>query len=400
MNKKSLRDLRPSQLNGKRVLVRVDYNVDLDEKGEVGCDDRIVASLATVQYLIHNKAKIILVSHLGRPKGAEDSLRLDPVARRLSALLNRPVKKLNDSVGPEVEKAVQSMAPGEIIMLENIRFYKEEEANDPEFTKKLAALCDIYVNDAFGTAHRAHASTAGIAQYVPIAVAGFLIEQEAEFLGNILSNPQHPFAAILGGSKVSTKIGLIEHLLDKVDMLVLGGAMIFTFYKAQGLEIGKSLVEEDKVPLALRIMEKAKQNGCQLILPVDVVASKVFSKDASPTIVDINAIPKEMMGLDIGPKSIALIENSIGTAKTILWNGPMGVFEMDQFATGTKALAEFLAQQTEKGVATIVGGGDSSAALEKFGLTEKMTHVSTGGGASLEFLEGKELPGIAALNDK
>lgn len=400
MNKLTLRDIAPSELTGKRVLVRVDYNVDLDDNNQVGCGDRITATLPTLNYLLDAKAKIILVSHLGRPNGVDESLRLDPVASYLSKLINKPVQKLNDSIGDDVSRAVNSMKNGDIVMLENIRFYPEEEKCDEEFSKKLASLCDVYINDAFGTAHRRHSSTAGVCQYVPVSAAGFLIEQEINYLGKALAEPKRPFVAIVGGSKVSTKIGILDHLIGKVDKIIVGGAMIFTFYKALGYQVGRSLVEDDKLDLARDIIELAKKNNCKLILPIDIVVAKEVKEKAAIQTVDHTAIPKDMMGLDIGPLSIKQIGDELSDTKTVLWNGPMGVFELDRFATGTKGVAYLLAYLTTRGTTTIVGGGDSAAALDKFGLNRQMSHVSTGGGASLEFLEGKELPGIASLSDK
>ncbi|MDI6827263.1 MAG: phosphoglycerate kinase [Armatimonadota bacterium] len=402
MNKKTVEDI---DVNGKRVLVRVDFNVPLDENRNITDDRRIVAALPTIKYLIDHNAKVILVTHLGRPKGPSDELRLDPVAKRLSELLGKPVMKLNDCIGAEVEAAVSQMKPGDVVLLENIRFYKEEEKNDPEFAKKLASLAEIYVNDAFGTAHRAHASTEGVAHYLP-AVAGFLMKKEIEYLGKALTNPDRPFVAVLGGVKVSDKITVIDNLLNKVDALLIGGAMTYTFLVAQGYKVGNSMVDEPGIELAKNAMEKAKSIGVDLMLPVDVVAVKLPADfdipSGVPADVDIKitpatAIPDGYRGLDIGPKTVELYAEKIKSARTVVWNGPMGVFEDPRFANGTLGIAKAMA---ESGATTIVGGGDSAAAVEQMGLADKMSHVSTGGGASLEFLEGKELPGVAALMDK
>lgn len=398
MTKKTLSDVAVS---GKRVLVRVDFNVPLDKSGRIEDDTRIRESLPTIQALIKNGARVILMSHLGRPKGKramEFSLR--PAAERLSQLLGQPVLMANDCIGAEVEQQALSLKDGEVMMLENLRFYNDEEDNNPEFAKKLAALGEIYVNDAFGTAHRAHASTEGVTKFLPIAVAGFLIEKELKYLGEATENPKRPFIAILGGSKISGKIDVLERLLDKVDKVLVGGAMIFTFFKSNGLGIGKSLVEDDKLEVAQSIQAKAKAKGVPLILPVDVVVADRFEADAASQVVDVNAIPEGWMGLDIGPKTIAHYREEILSANTIVWNGPMGVFEMDKFATGTIEIAKALAEATQRGATTVIGGGDSASAIVKAGLEKAVTHVSTGGGASLEFLEGKVLPGIAALNDK
>jgi len=394
MAKKTLDDINVS---GKRVLVRVDYNVPLGEAGEVADDTRIRASLPTLRYLLEHNAKVILMSHLGRPKGVTESLRLGAVAERLAELLGRPVQKLDDCVGPEVSAAVQKMNPGEVILLENLRFHPEEEKNDPDFSRALASLGEIYVNDAFGAAHRAHASTAGVATFLP-AVAGRLLQKEIEILGNALDNPARPFLAILGGAKVSDKIGVIRNLLNKVDTLLIGGGMAYTFLKAKGLEIGKSLLDADHLQLAAELMAEAEKRGIKLILPVDVVVADRFAADAAKQIVPVTRIPAEQMGLDIGPQSRQVAEKEIAAAKTIIWNGPIGVFEWEAFAAGTGAVAKAMAENTA--AVTIVGGGDSASAVEKLGLAEAMTHVSTGGGASLEFLEGKELPGVAALSDR
>ncbi len=391
MQKRTIRDVAWA---GKRALVRCDFNVPLDDKGAITDDTRIRASLPTIQYLLDHDAAVILCSHLGRPKGkVVESMRLTPVAARLSELLNRPVLKLNDCIGPEVQASCHAAQPGDIILLENLRFYNQEEANDPDFSQKLAELADIYVNDAFGTAHRAHASTAGVASYLP-AVAGFLLEKEIEFLGNAVNNPKRPFVAILGGAKISDKIGVIQNLLTKADFLLIGGGMANTFLKAKGYEMGDSLVEESSVELAQDLL--AQGNG-KLVIPVDVVVANAFSADAAHKVVAVDAVEPGWRVLDIGPATIGLFDAKIAAAATIVWNGPMGVFEMAPFATGTFAVAKALAAS---GALTVIGGGDSVAAVEQAGLANKMTHISTGGGASLEFLEGLELPGVAALNDK
>lgn len=400
MSKKTVANLSASDLSGKRVLVRVDFNVPLDNTGKITDDTRIRAALPTIQDLTGKGAKVILTSHFGRPKGkVNESMRLTPVAKRLSELLDKPVVKCDDCIGEAVEAAVAKMANGDVVLLENVRFYAEEEANDPEFSKKLASLADVYVNDAFGTAHRAHASTEGVTKYIDTCVAGLLIEKELEFLQNAIENPQRPLAAIVGGSKVSSKIGVIETLLDKVDKLLIGGGMIFTFYKARGLSVGKSLVEEDKLELAKTLEAKAKEKGVALLLPTDVVVADNFSPDANSQTVSIENIPDGWMGLDIGPDSVKVFQDALADCKSAIWNGPMGVFEFDKFAVGTEAIAHSLAALTASGTITIIGGGDSVAAVEKVGVAEKMSHISTGGGASLELLEGKVLPGIAALDD-
>lgn len=395
MNKKTLRDI---DVTGKKVLVRCDFNVPLDkETGKITDNRRIRAAIPTIEYLIDHNAKVILCSHLGRPKG-EFNLKysLKPVAEELSKLLGKEVKLAKDVIGEDAEKLTSEIKEGEVVLLENVRFHKEEEENDPEFAKKLASFAEIYVNDAFGTAHRAHASTAGVAGYLP-AVSGFLIEKELEFLGNALDNPERPFVAILGGAKVSDKIGVIENLLDKVDTLIIGGGMAYTFYKAQGHSIGTSICEEDKIDLANDILNKAKEKNVEILLPIDNHVSAEYSNEAEDKYIDSVEIPEGFMGLDIGPKTIELFKNAIKNAKTVVWNGPLGVTEFSKFEEGTKAIAEALAE-TE--AVTVIGGGDSAAAVEKFGLADKMTHISTGGGASLEFLEGKVLPGIACLNNK
>ncbi len=398
MSKKTLANLSAADLSGKRALVRVDFNVPV-EGGNITDDTRIRAALPTIQDLMQKGAKVILVSHFGRPKGVDDKLRLTPVAKRLSELLGQEVVKCDDSIGDEVATKVGALQNGQVLLLENVRFYKEEEANDSEFAKKLAANADLYVNDAFGTAHRAHASTEGVTHYLSPSVGGYLIEKELQYLQNAIENPQRPLAAIIGGSKVSSKIGVIETLLDKCDKLLLGGGMIFTFYKARGLNVGKSLVEEDKLELAKSLEAKAKERGVTLLLPTDVLVADKFDKDANSQIVSIDNIPEGWMGLDIGPDSVKMFQEALADCKSVIWNGPMGVFEFDKFAAGTEAIAHTLADISKTGATTIIGGGDSVAAVEKVGLADQMSHISTGGGASLELLEGKVLPGIAALND-
>ncbi|KAK4439558.1 Phosphoglycerate kinase, chloroplastic [Sesamum alatum] len=397
--KKSVGSLKEADLKGKRVLVRVDLNVPLDDNFKITDDTRIRAAVPTIKYLMEHGAKVILTSHLGRPKGVTPKYSLKPLVPRLSELLGLEVKMANDCIGEEVEKLVAGLPEGGVLLLENVRFYKEEEKNDPEFAKKLASLADLYVNDAFGTAHRAHASTEGVAKYLKPSVAGFLMQKELDYLVGAVANPKKPFAAIVGGSKVSSKIGVIESLLEKVDILLLGGGMIFTFYKAQGHAVGSSLVEADKLDLATSLMEKAKTKGVSLLLPSDVVIADKFAADANSKVVPASQIPDGWMGLDIGPDSIKSFGEALDTTKTIIWNGPMGVFEFDKFAAGTEAIAKKLAELSVKGVTTIIGGGDSVAAVEKVGLADKMSHISTGGGASLELLEGKTLPGVLALND-
>ena len=397
--KKSVSNLSAEELLGKRVLVRVDFNVPL-ESGNITDDTRIRAALPTIQYLTSKGAKVILTSHFGRPKGkVVESMRLTPVAKRLSELLGQPVIKTNDCIGEEVAAAVAGMQNGQVALLENVRFYAEEEANDPEFAKKLASVADLYVNDAFGTAHRAHASTEGVTHYLKPSVAGYLIEKELQYLQNAIEVPQRPLAAIIGGSKVSSKITVIEKLLEKVDKLLIGGGMIFTFYKARGLSVGKSLVEDDYLELARTLEVKAKEKGVELLLPTDVVVADKFDKDAESQVVSVESIPDGWMGLDIGPDAVKVFKAALADCKTVIWNGPMGVFEFDKFAQGTEAVAYSLAEITKTGATTIIGGGDSVAAVEKVGLADQMSHISTGGGASLELLEGKVLPGIAALDE-
>ncbi len=399
MSKKTLANLSSSDLAGKRALVRVDFNVPLDDRGNITDDTRIRAALPTIQDLSQKGAKVILASHFGRPKGVDDKLRLTPVAKRLSELLGQEAIKCDDCIGDEVTAKVGAMQNGQVLLLENVRFHPEEEKNNPEFAKQLAANADVYVNDAFGTAHRAHASTEGVTHYLSPSVAGYLIEKELQYLQSAIENPQRPLAAIIGGSKVSSKIGVIETLLDKCDKLLLGGGMIFTFYKARGLNVGKSLVEEDKLELAKSLEAKAKERGVDLLLPTDVVVADKFAADANAQTVSVENIPNDGMGLDIGPESVKMFQDALADCKTVIWNGPMGVFEFDQFAVGTEAIARTLADLTKQGVTTIIGGGDSVAAVEKVGVADQMSHISTGGGASLELLEGKELPGIAALDD-
>lgn len=394
LNKKTVEDL---DVKGKKVLVRADFNVPMDKEGNITDDRRIREALPTINYLKNKGAKVILMSHLGRPKGKfNPEFSLKPVAGRLTALLGQQVIFAEDVIGEDAIKKSSALKEGEVMLLENVRFHAEEEKNDAEFAKKLSLLGEVYVNDAFGTAHRAHASTAGIADYLPSAV-GFLIKKELECMGKALSNPERPFIAILGGAKVSDKIGVIENLIYKVDALLIGGGMAFTFLKAKGFEVGKSLIEEDKVELAGELLKKAKDKGIKLLLPIDIVAASEFKADAECKTVEASSIPKYYMGLDIGENTRKMFSETIGNAKTVVWNGPMGVFEMPVFAKGTYAVAE--AMSKVKG-ATIIGGGDSAAAVEQLGFADKMTHISTGGGASLEFLEGKVLPGIDVINDK
>lgn len=396
------------QVQGKRVLMRVDFNVPLDGT-TISDDTRIRAALPTIQALTNAGARVVLASHLGRPVKKDKATgtvtvtkegnSLAPVAARLQELLGAPVAFADDCIGADATAIVSGLSDGQVALLENVRFYPEEEGNDPEFAKQLAAHADLYVNDAFGTAHRAHASTEGVTHYLNPSAAGLLIEKELQFLQGAIEAPQRPLAAIIGGSKVSSKIGVIEALLEKVDKLFIGGGMIFTFYKAQGLSVGSSLVEDDKIELAAALMAKAKAKGVQLLLPTDVVVADAFAKDANAQTVPVSAIPDGWMGLDIGPDSVATFQAALADCKTVIWNGPMGVFEFDQFAKGTDAIAQTLAQLTPQGAITIIGGGDSVAAVEKAGLASQMSHISTGGGASLELLEGKVLPGIAALTE-
>lgn len=393
MAKKTIADIN---VQGQRVLMRVDFNVPMHD-GIITDDKRIRAALPSIQHLTKQGGKVVLMSHFGRPKGKpEEAYRLDPIAKRLSELLGQPVKKADDCIGPEVAKAVEVLQAGEVLLLENVRFYAEEEKNDPEFAKALAASGDVYVNDAFGTAHRAHASTTGVASFLP-AVSGFLMEKELEFLGGALEEPKRPFVAILGGAKVKDKIAVIESLLSKVDSLIIGGGMAYTFLKAQGFEIGNSLLDAERLDFCREIMVKAKEKGVDVLLPVDVVIGKEFKADTEHEVVCATEIPADWEGLDIGPETTRRFNEVVKTAGTVVWNGPMGVFEFEAFANGTRGVAQAMADSS---AVTVIGGGDSAAAVEQMGLAEKMTHVSTGGGASLEFLEGKVLPGVAALNDK
>ena len=395
MNKKTIRDI---DVQNKKVLVRCDFNVPLDkETGNITNDLRIVAALPTIKYLLEHNAKVILCSHLGKPKGEiKPNLTLRPVAERLSEYLGFEVKFATDIVGESAKKLANELEPGKAILLENVRFDTREEANDKEFSKELADLAEIYVNDAFGTAHRAHSSTTGVAEFLP-AVCGFLMEKEVKMLGDCLDNPQRPFVAILGGAKVSDKIKVIENLLEKVDTIIIGGGMTFTFLKAMGYEVGNSICELDRLDIAKETIEKAKMKGVKLLLPIDTVCGKEFTNDTETVTVDSKQIPEGWQGLDIGPKAIEEYTQELKNAKTVIWNGPLGVFEFEKFAKGTNSIAKVL---SELDATTIVGGGDSVAAIEKGGFSDKITHISTGGGASLEFLEGKALPGIEALNDK
>ncbi|MDA7027388.1 phosphoglycerate kinase [Bacillus sp. CLL-7-23] len=394
MNKKSVKDI---DVKGRVVFCRVDFNVPMKD-GKVTDETRIRAAIPTIQYLTEQGAKVLLASHLGRPKGqVSEELRLTPVATRLGELLGKEVKKADEAYGDAVKAQISEMKDGDILVLENVRFYPGEEKNDPELAKAFADLADVYVNDAFGAAHRAHASTAGIAEHIP-AVAGFLMEKELEVLGKALSNPERPFTAIIGGAKVKDKIGVIESLLDIVDNLIIGGGLAYTFVKAQGHEIGNSLLEEDKIELAKSFMERAKEKGVNFYMPTDTLVADKFAADANTKIVPVSDIPSDWEGLDIGTETSKTYADVIKNSKLVVWNGPMGVFEIDAFAKGTKAVAEALAEATD--TYSVIGGGDSAAAVEKFGLADKMSHISTGGGASLEFMEGKVLPGVKALNDK
>lgn len=397
MNKKTIRDI---DVGGKRVLVRVDFNVPLDAEQHITDDTRIAATLPTIRYLLDQGAAVILMSHLGRPDGkAVDKLRLAPVAQRLGELLHMPVQTIDDCVGPQVEARAQALQPGQALLLENLRFHKEEEKNDLGFARQLAALGNIYVNDAFGTAHRAHASTAGVTDYLP-AVAGLLLEKEINFLGSALENPRRPFAAVVGGAKVSDKIAVLERLINISDRVLIGGGMANTFFKAQGYEIGDSLFEESKVDVARQLIERARQQGTEFLLPPDVMIADRFAADAAHKIVPADQVSVGWRILDIGPATIERFRAALSDAQTIVWNGTLGVAEMPAFAVGTNAAIDILAQRTQEGATTIIGGGDSAAAVEQAGAADKMTHVSTGGGASLEFLEGRVLPGVAALQDK
>lgn len=394
MNKKTVKDI---DLKNKKVLVRCDFNVPMDEEKNITDNTRIVAALPTIKYLIEQNCRIILCSHLGRPKGeVNNKYSLEPVAKELSKLLGQEVLMAKDVIGEDAKKLSENLQPKQVMLLENVRFHREETDNDENFAKDLASMAEVYVNDAFGTAHRAHASTAGVAKFLP-AVSGFLIEKEINFLGDTLQNPQRPFVAILGGAKVSDKIGVIDSLLEKVDTLIIGGGMAYTFFKAQGYEVGNSICEIDKLDLAREAMQKAKDKGVKLVLPVDTKVGKEFKPDTESKVVKCTEIPADWEGFDIGTETIKLFAEEIKNAKTVIWNGPLGLFEFEQFAVGTNAIAQLLAQID---ATTIIGGGDSAAAVEKAGLADKMTHISTGGGASLEFLEGKKLPGIECLLDK
>jgi phosphoglycerate kinase len=398
MNKLTINDI---DLKNKRVLVRVDFNVPFDDDLNITDDIRIKSSLPNIKKIISDGGKAILMSHLGRPKGKPNpKYSLRPVAVRLGQLLGKEVKLAPDCVGPEVKNLIDAMKPGDVILLENLRFHEEEEKNNPDFAKQLAELGDVYVNDAFGSAHRAHASTEGLTKFIKISAAGYLMQKELEYLGGAIDNPKHPYLAILGGAKISGKIDVIMNLFDKVDSMIIGGGMAYTFYKAQGKEIGTSLLEAEKIDIAKQVLEKAKTSKMKLLFPVDVVVAEEFKNDSPSEVVSINNMPSGKMGLDIGPETIKLFKAEILKSKTIVWNGPMGVFEMDNFAKGTNAIAQALVEATNSGAITIIGGGDSAAAISKAGLDDKVSHVSTGGGASLEFLEGKVLPGVAALTDK
>lgn len=394
-NKKTVKDI---DVKGKKVLLRCDFNVPQDKAtGAITSDKRIVAALPTIQYLLEQGAAVIACSHLGKPKGEwKEKLSLAPVARRLSELLGKDVIFARDVIGEDAKAKAAALQPGQIMLLENLRFHIEEEKNKPEFAKELASMAEVYVSDAFGTVHRAHASTEGVSKYLP-AVSGFLVAKELEVMGKALDDPKRPFVAVLGGAKVSDKINVINNLLEKADTIIIGGGMSYTFTKAQGGEIGKSLLEADKQDYALEMIQKARDKGVNLLLPVDAVCAREFAADSEPVTVEAGKIPEDMMGMDIGPKTIELFCDAVKSAGTIVWNGPMGVFEFPNFAVGTKAMAKALA---ESGAVTIIGGGDSAAAAEQLGFADKITHISTGGGASLEFLEGKELPGVACLLDK
>ncbi len=395
----AIKTVNDIDVKGKRVIVRCDFNVPLDENQHITDEKRIVESLPTIQYLVEHGAKVILMSHLGRPKGKPvPSMSLAPVAKSLSALLKKDVKLAPDCIGPEVAKLAAGLPDGGVLLLENLRYYSEEEANDQEFAKKLASLADVYVNDAFGTAHRAHASTEGITRYLDTVASGFLLKKEIEYLDRAVKNPKRPFVAIIGGVKISGKIDVITTLLDSADTLLIGGGMMFTFYKAQGREIGKSVLEAEKIELAKEILERARTSKCKLVLPEDCIIADAFSNDAATKSVSVDAIPDEWQGLDIGPETRKKFAGIIVSAGTVVWNGPMGVFEMDAFMGGTKAVADAMAEATKKGAVTIIGGGDSAAAIAKFGMEHAMSHISTGGGASLELLEGKVLPGVKALD--
>jgi phosphoglycerate kinase len=400
MAKRSLASLGESDLRGKRVLVRVDFNVPQDDSGAITDDTRIRAALPTINDLCAKGAKVILAAHFGRPKGqVNEGMRLTPVAARLAELLGKPVVKTDSCIGPDAEAKVAAMAEGDVVLLENVRFFAEEEKNDPGFAAQLAALADVFVNDAFGAAHRAHASTEGVTKFLSPSVAGHLMEKELAYLQGAIDAPKRPLAAIVGGSKVSSKIGVLEALIDKCDKILIGGGMIFTFYKSRGLSVGKSLVEEDKLELAKELEAKAAAKGVEFLLPTDVVLADDFKPDANSQIAKVEAIPDGWMGLDIGPDSLKVFQEALADCQTVIWNGPMGVFEFDAFAAGTNGIAHTLAELSAKGTITIIGGGDSVAAVEKVGVADQMSHISTGGGASLELLEGKVLPGGAALDE-
>jgi phosphoglycerate kinase len=399
MQKRTIKDLNKDQLASKRVLVRVDFNIPLNEKLEITNDTRIKAALPTINYLISHQAKVILMSHLGRPKGkVVEKLRLDPVAKRLSELLKQNVKKVNDCIGEEVEKAVLNMQKGEVVLLENLRFYPEEEKNDYEFSKKLASLADIFVNDAFGTAHRAHASTVGVAKILP-SYAGFLMAKEIEILSNLLENPERPFVVVLGGAKVSGKIEVVQNLLTIADRILIGGGMSYTCLAALGYDVTNLLLEEYDLEIVKKMLKKAEEQGNKIILPIDLEIAKEATEKAESKVVGIDNVPEDVIGVDLGDKSMAIFEKEIKKAKTVFWNGPVGIFEIKKYAKKTDRIAKILADMQGKAV-TIIGGGDSIAAIENAGLTGKMTHISTGGGASLEFLGGKKLPGIEVLPEK
>ena len=397
MKKLSIDDVN---LKDKKILVRVDFNVPLDENKNITDDRRITASLPTIKKIISEDGKAILMSHLGRPKGGPDpKFSLKPAAERLSQLLNKNVKLAPDCIGEEVKQMVNQMQPGDVLLLENVRFHPEETKNVESFSRQLAELGDVYINDAFGSAHRAHSSTEGGTKFIKTCAAGYLMQKELDYLGEAISNPKRPYCAILGGAKISGKIDVINNLLDKVDILLIGGGMAFTFFKAEGKEIGKSLLEEEKIGVAKELLEKLKKSKVKFCLPVDIVAADEFKNDSPSEVVDVDNIPADKMGMDIGPKTIKAFHDEILLSKTIVWNGPMGVFEMENFAMGTMEIAEALVKATKDGSITVVGGGDSAAAISKAGLENNVSHVSTGGGASLEFLEGKELPGVVALSD-
>ncbi len=400
MKKKTIEDLKEKQLEGKKVLVRVDFNVPLNEELVITDDTRIKAAIPTINYLISNQAKVILMSHLGRPKGkVVEKLRLDPVAKRLSELLKQDIKKVNDCIGEEVEKVVSNMEKGEVVLLENLRFHPEEEKNDYEFSKKLSNLADVFINDAFGTAHRAHASTVGVAEILP-SYAGFLMAKEIEVLSNLMENPERPFVVLLGGAKISGKIDIVQNLLDIADKILIAGGMSYTCLAAKGYEVGSSLLEEYDLEIVKKMLKRAEEQGNKILLPIDlVITRKEVTENAESKMVKIDNIPEDGIGVDLGEKSLAMFEEEIKKARTVFWNGPVGVFEIDKFAKGTNRIARVLADMYGKAI-TVVGGGDSIAAIDKAGFTEKITHISTGGGASLEFLGGKKLPGIEVLPNK